>query len=217
VRVSGQVLAIRGRIFPSTLENVTLEAEMEDGSVVAGETNITSAGKRIRHVRLVPRQARPLPEALEAIRKADLILVGPGSLYTSLIPNLLIAGVAEAIHRARALRVYICNLMTQPGETQGYSAADHLRAIYAHSCPRLFDWVVVNCKPISPRLRKRYRAQNAEPVSVDLEELQRMGLRCILDDLAEEDGVVRHDSERLTRLVLEEFIERRPSPARARP
>jgi uncharacterized cofD-like protein len=208
VRLSGQVLAIRGRIFPSTHQLVTLEAEMDDGSVVAGETKISSSGKRIRRIRLVPRRVHPLPAALEAIRQADLILVGPGSLYTSIIPNLLVAGVAAALRRARATRVYIANLMTQPGETQGFSVADHVRAIYEHTGPGLFDWIVVNRAPVSPRLLRRYRTEGAEPVKVDIAELQQMGLRCILDDLLEEDRVVRHNPDRLTRLLLEEFIHR---------
>lgn len=215
VRLSGQVLAIRGRIFPSTPQNVTLEAVMDDGSVVAGETQISRAGKRIRRVRLVPRRARPLRAVLEAIRQADLITVGPGSLYTSIIPNLLVTGVAGALRRARATRVYIANLMTQPGETQGFSVADHVRAIYQHTGAGLFDWIVVNHARISPRLLRRYRSQGAGPVEVDVPGLQRMGLRTVLDDLVEEDGVARHNSTRLTRLLLEEFVQRSPAPAGA--
>lgn len=210
VRLSGEVLAIRGRIFPSTTQNVTLEAVMEDGRVVAGETRIGRSGKRIRRVRLVPRRVRPLPEVLEAIGQADLILVGPGSLYTSLIPNLLVSGVAEAIEQSKATRVYIANLMTQPGETQGYSVAEHVRAIYRHTRRSLFDWVVINHQPVSPAVARRYRADGAEQVRADVGELQRMGLRCVFDNLLEEHGVVRHNGERLTRLLLEEFVERQP-------
>ncbi|HEX9760466.1 MAG TPA: gluconeogenesis factor YvcK family protein [Candidatus Acidoferrales bacterium] len=209
VRLSGQVLAIRGRIFPSTAQNVTLEATLEGGTKVAGETRISRSRRRIRRLRLVPRRVRPMPEVLEAIRQADLILVGPGSLYTSILPNLLVEGVAKGLRRSGATRVFISNLMTQPGETGGYTAAEHIRAIYQHTGPDLFDWVVVNRKPISARLLRRYRAQGAEPVGVNVGELQRMGLRCILDDLLEEDGVVRHDAPRLTRLILEEFVHRR--------
>ena len=216
VRLAGQVLAIRGRIFPSTTEIVTLEATMDDGSVVAGETNIAAAGKHIRNMRLKPRRVQPYPEVLQAIRKADLIFIGPGSLYTSILPNLLISGVAEAIHRSRATRVFICNLMTQAGESLGYTAADHVRAIYRHTRPGLFDWIVLNHTPISRRMLRRYRAENAAPVRNDIAALQQMGLRVILDDLVEEAGppevrrasVVRHNSARLTNLVLEEFIHR---------
>ncbi len=209
VRQSGEVLAIRGRIFPSTVQNVTLEAVLEDGSVVSGETRISRSRRRIRRLRLSPRRVRSLPEVLEAIRQADLITLGPGSLYTSVIPNLLVSGVAEAIEQSRAQRVYIANLMTQPGETQNYTVADHIRAIYEHTRPQLFDWVVINRAPLSDRLLRRYRAQGAEPVKVGIEELQRLGMRCIFDDLVEEDGVARHHPARLTRLLLEEFVERR--------
>ena len=208
VRLSSEVLAIRGRIFPSTPQNVTLEAVMEDGRVLAGETQIAQSGKRIRRVRLVPRRVRPLPEVLDAIRQADLILIGPGSLYTSIIPNLLIMGVAEAIEKSKATRIYIANLMTQPGETPGYSVADHVRAIHQHTRRRLIDWVIINHQPVSPAVARRYRAEGAEPVEADAGELQRMGLRCVFDDLLEEHGVVRHDRKRLARLLLEEFVER---------
>jgi uncharacterized cofD-like protein len=208
VRLSGQVLAIRGRIFPSTTENVTLTAVLTDGSIVAGETRISRSHKRIREVRLVPQSARPLPEVLRAIRQADLILVGPGSLYTSIIPSLLVKGVADALWRARATRVYIANLMTQPGETKGYSLADHVQAIYDHTRPGLFDWVVVNDVAVSPRLLRRYRAAGAEPMRIDLDRLEGMGLRCLVGDLLEENGVARHNSDRLTHLLLEQFVHR---------
>jgi uncharacterized cofD-like protein len=208
VQVSAQVLAIRGRIFPSTAQNVTLQAELENGTVVAGETHISRSHKRIARVRLVPRRVRPIPEVLEAIRKADLILVGPGSLYTSIIPNLLVEQVAEVIAHSHATRVYIANLMTQPGETQHYSVADHVRAIYDHTRADLFDFVVINRTPVTPRLLRRYRAQLAAPVEPSLEELERMGLRCIAGDLLQQDGVVRHDQARLTRLLLNKFVNR---------
>ncbi len=211
VRLSGQVLAIRGRIFPSTAQNVTLEAVMENGRVVAGETQIARSNQRIRRVRLVPRRVRPLPEVLEAIGQADLILIGPGSLYTSIIPNLLVAGVAEAIEKAKATRVHIANLMTQPGETRGFTVADHVRAIFQHTRRRVVDWVVVNHQQVSPAVARRYRAEGAELVQAGVAELQRMGLRCVFDDLLEEHGVVRHNRERLTRLLLEEFVERQPA------
>jgi uncharacterized cofD-like protein len=211
VRLCSEVLAIRGRIFPATPELVTLHAELAGGARVSGETRISQSRRRILRVRLKPRSARPLAAALEAIREADLILLGPGSLYTSIIPNLLVTGVAEAIRRSRATRVFIVNIMTQPGETDGYSATDHVRAIYEHARGRIFDWAVLNKQTISPSQLRRYRAQGAEPVRASVKELQELGLRCVFDDLVEEDGVVRHDSERLTRLLLEEFVERVPA------
>ena len=210
VRVSARVLAIRGRIFPSTAQNVTLEAELEDGKTVHGETNISRSRKSIREVRLVPRRVRPLPEVLEAIASADLILVGPGSLYTSIIPNLLIQKVAQAIKRSRATCVYIANLMTQPGETQHYSVADHIRAIYEHTGKDLFDFVVINRSRVPSSLLRRYRAQSAEPVDPSFDKLDGMKLRYVTGDLLNHRGVVRHDQRRLARLLLDQFVKRHP-------
>lgn len=209
IRVSSRVLAIRGRIFPSTEQNVTLEAELEDGTIVDGETKISKSRKPIRHLRLVPQRVRPLPEVLRAIREADLILVGPGSLYTSIIPNLLIDGVVDAIARSRATCIYVANLMTQPGETQHYSVADHVRAIYDHTRKKLFDFAVVNRATVKPELLRRYRAQGAEQVAPSYAELDRMGLKYVTGDLVQQDGVVRHDHERLSRLLLDQFVHRR--------
>ena len=211
VQLSAKVLAIRGRIFPSTAQNVTLEAELEDGTVVAGETNISRSRKRIARIRLVPRRVRPLPQVLEAIRKADLILIGPGSLYTSIIPNLLVEEVAEVIAHSRATRVYIANLMTQPGETQHYSVADHVRAIYEHTRRNLFDFVVINRTPVSPQLRRRYHKEGAEPVEPSFLQLHRMGLRCVTGAILQQDGVVRHDQARLTHLLLDKFVAHGPT------
>lgn len=211
VRVSSQVLAIRGRIFPSTAQNVTLEAELVDGTVIHGETNISRSRKPIRKIRLVPRRVRALPEVLEAIHSADLILVGPGSLYTSIIPNLLIEKVVQAIKRSRATCVYIANLMTQPGETQHYSVADHIRAIYGHTHKDLFDFVVINRSRVPASVLRRYRAQDAEPVNPSFDELDRMRLSHVTGDLLHHRGVVRHDQKRLTRLLLDEFVKRRPA------
>lgn len=208
VRVSSRVLAIRGRIFPATSQNVTLEAQLEDGAIVAGETNISRSRRPIRRVRLIPPSAGPLPEVLAAIRSADLILVGPGSLYTSIIPNLLIKKVTRAIQASQATRVYIANLMTQPGETQHYSVADHVRAIYQHSREDLFDAVVVNRTPVALRLRLRYAAQGAAPVDPSLPELRKMGLHIVTGDLLVQRGVVRHDQSRLAKLLMEHFVVR---------
>src|SRR6266571_2236771 len=177
IRVSSKVLAIRGRIFPSTLSNVHLVATLENGRVVHGETRITASRAPIKKLKLSTHGVRPLPKAVEAIKQADLILLGPGSLYTSILPNLLIPEIASAIAKSKAPRVYIANLMTQPGETAGYALADHLRAIQKH-------------------------------VAVDLPELQKLGFRVILDNLLEEHAVIRHNTRRLSRLLLEQFLRR---------
>jgi uncharacterized cofD-like protein len=208
IRVSSKVLAIRGRIFPSTLSNVHLVALLENGRIVHGETRITASRAPIKKIHLSPRRVRPLPIAIEAIKQADLILLGPGSLYTSILPNLLIPEIASAIAKSKAPRVYIANLMTQPGETSGYALADHLRAIQKHVPFRVIDWVVANRQSVSPDVARRYRAQGAEPVAIDLPALQKLGFRAILDNLLEEHGVLRHDTRRLSRLLLEEFLHR---------
>jgi uncharacterized cofD-like protein len=206
VRVSSKVLAIRGRIFPSTISNVTLVATLQGGRKVHGETRITASHTPIKKLSLLPRTVRPLRKAIEAIEEADLILLGPGSLYTSILPNLLIREIVNAIGKSKAPRVYIANLMTQPGETSGYALADHLRAIQRHTPRRVIDWVVANRQPVSPEVAKRYRAQGAVPVAIDISELQKLGYRVVLDNLLDEHGVIRHNPARLARLLVEEFL-----------
>ena len=210
VKVSGEVLAIRGHIFPSTMSNVTLEAVLEGGGIVKGETRISRSRRRIQRIRLAPARCKPMPQTLEAIAQADAITLGPGSLYTSLIPNLLVRGIPEALAKSRAARIYICNLMTQPGETTHFSAADHMRAIYDHCGRSLFDYVLVNAAPISPATRKRYSARRSHPVRVDREELGKMGVRVVEGDFVSEkrngpaaERWVRHHPEKLARAVLE--------------
>jgi len=206
VRVTSEVLAIRGRIFPSTNQLISLEATLENGKVLAGETHIGHTRVPIRRVRLVPRKVKPLPEVLKAIAAANLILLGPGSLFTSIIPNLLVSGVADAIEKSRAKRVYIANLMTQPGETLGYTLVDHVRAIHQHTGRKIIDCVVMNDHPLAPEVLRRYKSKGAEPVAINFAELQRMGLQCIFDNLLEVHGVVRHNAERLASLLLREFV-----------
>jgi uncharacterized cofD-like protein len=202
VRVSSEVLAIRGEIFPSTLSDVRLKAELRDGRVVHGESAITKTRVPIERLSIVPAGCRPLPETLAALAQADLITLGPGSLYTSLIPNLLVRGITEGIARSKALKVYICNLMTQPGESRGYAAADHLRALHAHGRQRLFDNIVLNSKPLRQRLLRRYAARRAGPVTADLEEIRALGVKPICAALLGENHAARHDPHRLARLLL---------------
>ncbi len=203
IRLSSEVLAIRGEIIPSTLSDVRLKALLRDGRTISGESSITKTRVPIRRLYLVPEHCKPLPDGLSAIEEADLITLGPGSLYTSLIPNLLVQGVAEKIARSKAFKVYIANLMTQPGETLHYSAADHLRALDGHAMPKLFDWVVLNTRALSPALLKRYAARRAEPVQNDLGRIWELGVKpACADVLVEEDHMARHDPRRLAKLVL---------------
>ena len=202
VRVSSEVLAIRGEIFPSTLSDVRLKAEQSNGNMIYGESRITRTRLPIKRVYLVPDRCRPLPETLAALKEADLIAIGPGSLYTSLTPNLLVRGIPEEIAHSKARKVYICNLMTQPGESRGFSAADHVRALHEHAGRKLFDFVILNRQPVSSSLRKRYAADRSEPVLNDLDKVRALGVTPVLANLLVEDHVVRHDPPRLARLLL---------------
>jgi uncharacterized cofD-like protein len=203
VRAASKVLNIRGRVLPATLDDVILAAEYEDGSVVEGESQIPLARRRIRRVFLKPGGVAALPEALEAIAEADLILIGPGSLYTSIVPNLLVRGMADAVRKAAAPRVYICNVMTQPGETDAFTAADHLRAITTAAGPGLFTHALVNVQsPTNSALSRRYQAEGAFPVAADMAELRRLVPEIITGALISEQELLRHDPERLAATVI---------------
>jgi uncharacterized cofD-like protein len=203
VHLTSEVLAIKGVIYPLTTSNVSLNAELEDGSVVTGETRITGSIQRIRRVYLNPADARALPNALTAIRTADVITIGPGSLYTSLIPNLLVREVVAAIHESPAIKIYIQNIMTQPGETVGYSAADHVKALSDHCDGLIFPNILVNNREPSSSILKKYDAERAALVDIDTDRLRSLQLNIVERDLLAEDGVVRHDPDRLARAVFE--------------
>jgi len=205
VRLSSEVLASKGHIFPATINDVRLVAELEDGTSVRGETQITASSSRIRRLRLEPEQCLPLPEALTAIRNADVITVGPGSLYTSILPNLLVARVAKAIGDATAIKIFICNLMTQPGETDGYSARQHLDMVKSYAPEIHFDYIVVNNRRISEEQTKRYAAEGAVQIGIndDLGEADVDGqTEIVRADLLHEGEKVRHDSETLAQVVV---------------
>ena len=207
------VLAITGRVIPVTSADVQLEALFENGASVVGESKIYACKKeqdcRIHHVRLIPERPKATPAALEAIGEADLILLGPGSLYTSVIPNLLVDGVVDAIVQAPAPKIYVCNIMTQEGETEGYTAADHLEALMAHGEPGLVDLCLANCAPLRPELVEKYRREDAVPLTVDRERIAAMGLELVERPVAWEGGnFARHDPEKLARAVLEIYRSR---------
>ncbi|HEY3841189.1 MAG TPA: uridine diphosphate-N-acetylglucosamine-binding protein YvcK [Bryobacteraceae bacterium] len=193
VRHSCEVLAIRGQIFPSTMANCQLEAELDDGSIVSGETRISRSRRRIKRIRLNPRHCRPVPEALDAIAMADLITLGPGSLFTSVIPNLLVSGIPAAIHQSPAVKAYFVNLMWQPGETSEFRASDHVRSILRHAPKLHLDYAILNSRPIRPALRVRYARQAAKPVENDAETIRKLGIEIVLSDLLEENEKVRHN------------------------
>jgi uncharacterized cofD-like protein len=202
VRESSKILATRGSIFPSTVSNVQLEALMNDGSTVFGETNITASNLRIVRLRMVPEDAKPLAETLEAISKADMITIGPGSLFTSLVPNLLVHGIPEAIAASRAMKVYICNLMTQANESIGLSAADHIRKLYEHAGAPIFDYAIVNTASISAPLQAKYALESSEPIVVDHDAIESLGVRCVTGNFVAEGNVVRHATDRVAAELL---------------
>ena len=202
VQLASKILATRGRIYPATTANTTLVARMDDGSLVRGETNITASRQRIVELMLDPPYPPPVPETLEAIERASLITVGPGSLYTSLITNLLVDGIPQALAQARGLRVYISNLMTQANESLGLTASEHIERIYEHTRAPIFDCALVNTAPFSPETLARYAAEGASPIQADIDRIQALGVRCIAGNFASEESVVRHNSNWLTGALL---------------
>ena len=208
-----QVLAITGRVLPVTNSDVVLEATFENGTRVQGESKICDFKKaqdcRIESVRLLPEHPKALPEAVRAIQEADLILLGPGSLYTSVIPNLLVDGIADAVCASQCLKMYICNIMTQDGETEGMTASDHVRALLHHSGPGLVDICLCNSAPVRPGLVARYKAEDAVPIVVDKEAIEALGVELVTRPLASETlDYARHSFARLAAAVMELYEER---------
>ena len=201
VQESTRVLKVRGRVLPSTLEDVMLHAQLEGGARVSGESTITAAAHLPRRVWLTPDTARALPQVIAAMTSADLVVLGPGSLYTSVIPNLLIPDVRDALMETRAPVVYVCNVMTQPGETDGYSAGDHLDALRRHGMRGVIDVVLVNESPVSDDVVANYERFGARPVAIDDQRIRQMGVRVVSASVAAESGVVRHDPERLAQAL----------------
>lgn len=203
VRQASEILATRGHILPATSANVELEAEMHDGSRVAGETKITASEKRIVELRTVPANPEPLPQTLEAIASADLITMGPGSLFTSLVPNLLVRGVPQAMARSRAVRVFICNLMTQANESLHLTASQHIQALYAHAGRPIFDYALVNSATVSLRMRQQYAGEEAEQVECDVPAIKKLGVECVTGEFVEENHFARHATDRLCQELMD--------------
>jgi uncharacterized cofD-like protein len=204
IRLSSEILASKGHIFPATISDVRLTAELADGTVVSGETQISASKAPIRTLRLEPEQCLPLPQALKAIRTADIITVGPGSLYTSILPNLLVAQVARVIGEARATKIFVNNLMTQPGETDGYSAREHMETIKKYAPEIHFDFVVVNNRRISKEQAERYAAEHAFQIGIgnSIDDVIDRATEVVRADLLDGSAKVRHNSERLAEVVL---------------
>jgi uncharacterized cofD-like protein len=202
VKASSEVLNIAGRIYPSTSANVALEASLANGARVIGETQISRSRQKIQRVSLNPRRARPLAATLSALAEADVITLGPGSLFTSVIPNLLVEGIPAAIRRSPAVKVYFVNLMWQPGETTDFRASDHVRAIHKHAGGKLLDYAVVNIRPIPSAVKKRYARESALPVENDIDNIFKMGLKVMAGKLAQLSDKVRHDPAATSAVVI---------------
>lgn len=201
IKESSKVLAIRGDVIPSTLNRISLVAQYNDGSTIEGEAKIPKRHLPITKVYLNPADATATPEAVRAIEQAQIIVLGPGSLYTSIIPNILIKGITEAIIASDAIKVYVCNIMTQYGETDGYSASDHLRALIRHAHPRLIHYCIVNNTLIPEDILKRYHQENSSAVFPDTQKIKAMGYRMIEDDIISVKEFIRHDPIKLAKII----------------
>ena len=203
LKESSRVLAVKGRVFPATTAKVRLSATMDDGSIVDGESQIPLVHKRIKRVHIFPRQVEAVPSTLKAIREAKVIVLGPGSLYTSVIPNLLVEDIAREIRESSAIKIYICNVMTQPGETDDYTASMHVRALIEHGGNGIVDYVLVNNKPISQEMQEHYAREGQYPVLVDENAIADLGVKCFKADIIDDSKMIHHDSLKLAHQVME--------------
>lgn len=215
VQASSKVLNIRGRVVPSTNAKVRLAAEHEDGSVTLGESHISKADVPIRRIYLEPTHCEPTTEALMSIREAQAIILGPGSLYTSIIPNLLVEGITDAIVQSKALKIYVCNVMTQSRETHSFRASDHVQALVAHTNPGIVQVCVVNTEPIPQAMQERYREEEAFPVEADVERIRQLGYQVVADNIISTQNYVRHDAEKISKLVIQFIVGNRGKAAAA--
>ena len=206
VRASSKVLAIRGHVVPSTNTKVRLAAEHADGSVTLGESKISQVSIPIRRIYLEPSHCEPTADALAAIREANAIVLGPGSLYTSIIPNLLVDKIVEAIVTSKALKIYICNVMTQSKETDRFKASDHVRALVTHTNPGIVQIVMVNTEPVPLSLLQRYQEEDAFPVDADIERIRALGYQVVADNIISTENYVRHDADRVSRLIIQLIV-----------
>lgn len=199
-----RVLKVHGKVIPAANKKVTLHAELVDGSIIVGESKIPHAKLPIKQVYLEPKDVEPLPEAISAIEKADIILIGPGSLYTSIMPNLLVKDIGQTIVKAKGKKIYVCNLMTQKGETVHYKASDHVQAIYDHVPGLRIDAILVNDDNVPITIKENYLEENSEPVQIDIEQLKAMGLEVIIKDIATiQNNAVRHHANRIAEWLCE--------------
>lgn len=208
VRKMSDVLAVTGRVLPVTLQDVKLCAELEDGHIICGESLIgkhnTDHPGKINRVFLEPQEVKPLQDAIDSIAEADIIVLGPGSLYTSVIPNLLVSSICESLKKSNAIKVYVCNVMTQPGETDGYSVYEHINAIEKHSFSKIVDYCIANTADIPDELKEIYLLDGAETVSIDYELLKKVGIQLIENDFVSiRNNLIRHDHKKLAESIID--------------
>ena len=214
VQKMSSVLAVKGKVLPVTLEEMVLEAELENGNKVRGESiigeEVIEQDSRIKKLKIFPEDAKALDDAISAIEDADAIVLGPGSLYTSILPNLLVKDITRSIKKSKALKLYICNIMTQPGETQKFSVSDHIKVIFDHCGRDIIDCVIANEESIHPDLRDKYYAEGSDIVNLDIEELEKLGVDVVKDDLTEtQKTYVRHNAQKLAKIIIETVMERK--------
>ena len=202
LKASKKILAVRGQVLPATNTEVKLMARLKDGRIIEGESRIPKAGTPIDRVYLEPEDARPVQGAMSDIEDAQVIFLGPGSLYTSVMPNLLIGGMADALRRSKATKVYICNVMTQPGETDGYTVSTHVKAIFDHVGKGVIDYVVVNGSRIPVEVCEVYAREGAQPVMVDKQMTEKLGVKVIEADLISQTNLARHDPQKLSQTIV---------------
>lgn len=202
LNATSQILKVRGRVIPSTLANIQLQAQMRDGSVVTGESEIPKVRKRIAKMMMLPQDAPATQGAVEAIKDADVLIFGPGSLYTSVIPNLLVDGIREAILQSGAVKIYICNVMTQPGETDGYGAYEHVQALIRHMGAQFLDYVIVNDQDITVEQLRQYNAEGSMPITPDIDKIRSLGITVVPACLISKHDLVRHDPRKLARVLI---------------
>ena len=201
IQKTSKVLAIKGRVLPSTVHQVRLLARMSDGAEIEGETEIVHHPAAIERLELKPRDVLPPEEAIQAIQEADVVVLGPGSVYTSVLPNLLVDSIARAIHRSHALKVYVCNVMTQPGETDHFAASDHVRVFKNHTDLDIIDYALVNTMRPAANVLNRYASTGAEFVEPDVDRIREMGVKVVLGDFINEDTIIRHDADKLSAAI----------------
>ncbi|WP_335871616.1 gluconeogenesis factor YvcK family protein [Bacillus sp. 2205SS5-2] len=202
IQEMSRVLNVRGKVLPAANQSVVLHAEMEDGSIVSGESKIPYSGKKIKKVFLTPEKTDPLPETITAIREADLIIIGPGSLYTSILPNLLVPQIGEEVSKAKAKKVYICNIMTQAGETLDFTASDHVKAIYHHMNSQFIDIILVNNEEVPLEVQMKYKEELAKPVVYDIDRLKELGLDVLYKNILSYEGeYIRHNTDEVAKII----------------